>query len=64
MFVMTLNIVGVALAASGRFPYAHRYIGAFVLGNLSAAVLVRNELFGRILYLIINTLFAKVCRSF
>lgn len=32
-----------------------------VLGNLSVAILVRNEVFGRILYLFVNTCFAKVC---
>jgi hypothetical protein len=34
-----------------------------VLGNLLAAVLVRNEVFGRILYAIVNNCFAKVCPS-
>jgi hypothetical protein len=32
-----------------------------VLGNFLAAVLVRNEVFGRILYAIVNNCFAKVC---
>ncbi|GJJ08479.1 hypothetical protein Clacol_002697 [Clathrus columnatus] len=58
-FVMTLNLTGVVLAATGHFPYARKYTGALVLGNLYAAILVRNELFGRFLYLIVNTLFAK-----
>lgn len=31
-----------------------------VLGNLYVAILIRNELFGRCLYLLVNTLFAKV----
>lgn len=61
-FVMTLNLTGVVLAATGHFPYARKYTGALVLGNLYAAILVRNELFGRFLYLIVNTLFAKVSR--
>lgn len=61
-FVMTLNLIGVVLAATGHFPYARKYTGALVLGNLYAAILVRNELFGRFLYLIVNTFFAKVSR--
>ena len=31
-----------------------------VLGNFLAAVLVRNEVFGRFLYAIVNNCFAKV----
>jgi len=31
-----------------------------VLGNLLVAILMRNELFGRLLYLIVNTCFTKV----
>ena len=31
-----------------------------VLGNLLFAILMRNELFGRILYFLVNSLFAKV----
>ncbi|KAF8526068.1 hypothetical protein BU17DRAFT_74410 [Hysterangium stoloniferum] len=58
-FVMTLNLTGVVLAATGHFPYARKYTGALVLGNLYFAILMRNELFGRFLYLIVNTLFAK-----
>ncbi|THU85717.1 hypothetical protein K435DRAFT_685032 [Dendrothele bispora CBS 962.96] len=58
-FVMALNIVGIVLAATNTWTYPRHYTGAFVLGNLQAAILVRNELFGRLLYLIVNTLFAK-----
>jgi hypothetical protein len=58
--VMVLNLVGIVLAASGHFPYARKFTGAMVLGNLLFAILMRNELFGRLLYLVINTLFAKV----
>jgi len=32
---------------------------ALVLGNLLVAIITRNELFARLLYLIVNTLFAK-----
>ncbi|KAJ7076832.1 hypothetical protein B0H15DRAFT_790089 [Mycena belliarum] len=57
--VLTLNIIGLGFAATGKWEYPRRYTGAFILGNLQAAILVRNELFGRLLYLVINTLFAK-----
>ena len=62
-FVFTLNCVGIGLAASGHWPYAVEFSGAMVLGNLLFAILMRNEVFGRILYWFINTCFAKVCRS-
>ncbi|KAH9028099.1 hypothetical protein EDB85DRAFT_1892674 [Lactarius pseudohatsudake] len=58
-FVFTLNMVGIGLAVSGHFPYAERYTGAMALGNLNFAILMRNELFGRFLYLFVNTCFAK-----
>jgi hypothetical protein len=35
-------------------------MGAFVLGNLLIAILMRNELFGRVLYFVVNKSFAKV----
>ena len=62
-FVFTLNIVGIILAASGHFPYAVKYTGAMALGNLNFAILMRNELFGRSLYLFVNTCFAKVATA-
>ena len=43
--------------------YPRKYTGALVLGNLFTAVMMRNELFGRLLYLIVNTCFAKVCKK-
>ncbi|KAL2131629.1 hypothetical protein VTI74DRAFT_4783 [Chaetomium olivicolor] len=51
-FVTMLNLTGIILAALGRFPYAENHLGALVLGNLLMAVLMRNELFLRFLYLI------------
>jgi hypothetical protein len=57
---VTLNLIGLLLAATGTWQYPRRYTGAFVLGNLQCAILMRNELFGRFLYLVVNTLFAKV----
>jgi hypothetical protein len=59
-FVVTLNTVGIVLAATGHFSYAERWTSAMALGNLNVAILVRNELFGRFLYLFVNTCFAKV----
>lgn len=60
-FVFTLNMIGIGLAASGHWPYAIQFNGAMALGNLNFAVLMRNEVFGRCLYLFVNTFFAKVC---
>jgi hypothetical protein len=51
-FVTLLNLTGIILAALGRFPYAEDHLGALVLGNLLCAILMRNELFLRFLYII------------
>lgn len=59
-FVISLNVTGLILAIAGVWSYPRRYTGALVLGNLLTAILMRNELFGRFLYLLVNTLFAKV----
>ncbi|KAF8998922.1 hypothetical protein BDQ17DRAFT_1247031 [Cyathus striatus] len=59
VFVTIMNIVGMALAIANIWEYPRQYTSAFVLGNLLVAILVRNELFGRLLYLVINALFAK-----
>ncbi|KAF7351166.1 hypothetical protein MSAN_01679300 [Mycena sanguinolenta] len=56
---VTLNLIGLVLAATGKWQYPRQYTGAFVLGNLQCAILMRNEFFGRCLYLVVNTLFAK-----
>ena len=52
VFVTLLNLTGIVLAACGRFSYAENHLGALVLGNLLMAVLMRNELFLRFLYII------------
>ncbi|KAE9406419.1 hypothetical protein BT96DRAFT_1054902 [Gymnopus androsaceus JB14] len=62
-FTFGLNMIGLGLAASGHFPYAIRQSGTMVVGNLNFAILMRNEFFGRILYWIVNTCFAKVVLS-
>ncbi|CAG7846059.1 SubName: Full=Uncharacterized protein {ECO:0000313/EMBL:ENI11109.1} [Serendipita indica DSM 11827] len=51
-FVTLLNLAGIIMAALNRFPYAEKHLGALVLGNLLCAILMRNELFLRFLYLI------------
>jgi hypothetical protein len=58
--IILLNILGLDFAIMGVWTYARRYMATLVLGHLLTAVLVRNELFGRFLYLLVNKLFAKV----
>ncbi|PQE33403.1 hypothetical protein CJF32_00006701 [Rutstroemia sp. NJR-2017a WRK4] len=50
--VTLLNLAGIIMAALHHFPYAENHLGALALGNLLCAVIMRNELFLRILYLI------------
>ncbi|KAN0077348.1 hypothetical protein V8E55_011203 [Tylopilus felleus] len=57
--IFILNFIALGFACVGLWPYARRYPGALVVGNLNFAVLMRNEIFGRILYLFVNTCFAK-----
>jgi len=55
--VVSINITGILYAAiSKRGSSRERYI----LGNLLMAILMRSELSGRLLHLIVNTCFAKV----
>ncbi|KAF8714565.1 hypothetical protein RHS03_00342, partial [Rhizoctonia solani] len=58
-FIILFELAGMITAGLGRFPYAHENTGGIVIGNILAGVVVRNELFGRLLYLIVNTFFAK-----
>ena len=60
MFIVTWNIVALLITLAGKWTYAQNHAGAFVLGNILIAILVRNELFGRLLYLMVNILFSKV----
>lgn len=50
--IIILNMVGIIMTALGRFPYGENHLGALVLGNLLCAILFRNELWMRFLYLI------------
>ena len=61
--VVVLNLIGLILAIKEKWQYPRERTSALCLGNLLAAILVRNELFGRILYLLVNKLFAKVRRK-
>ncbi|KAN0125610.1 hypothetical protein V8E52_000817 [Russula decolorans] len=58
-FVVLLNIAGLVVAILDVWPYPRNYTDAMVLGNLLTAILVRNEVFGRFVYLLVNKLFAK-----
>jgi hypothetical protein len=51
-FIILLNLTGIIMTALGRFPYAENHLGALVLGNLLSAILFRNELWMRFLYLV------------
>lgn len=53
VLVTLLNLAGIILAALGRFTYAENHLGALVLGNLLCAILFRNELFMRFLYIVL-----------
>lgn len=64
LFVVTFNLVGMILSATGHFSYARTHTGAILLGNLLTAVLMRNELFLRVLYFLTNHLLAKVSIDF
>jgi hypothetical protein len=51
-FIILLNLAGIIMTALGRFPYAENHLGALVLGNLLSAILFRNELWMRFLYIV------------
>ena len=52
IFVVLFNTLGMILAILEEFPYAQGRPGALVLGNLLFAVLMRNELLLRGLYML------------
>ncbi|CAL4948750.1 unnamed protein product [Urochloa decumbens] len=45
-----LNAVGLALAASGHFPYARAHAAAFAMGNILALTLCRSEAALRVVF--------------
>jgi len=51
-FIILLNTVGIIMTALGRFRYGEDHLGAIVLGNLLMAILFRNELWMRFLYIV------------
>ncbi|KAF2030896.1 hypothetical protein EK21DRAFT_111563 [Setomelanomma holmii] len=51
-FIVILNTVGIIMTALGRFSYGENHLGALVLGNLLCAILFRNELWMRFLYIV------------
>ena len=59
-FIVLLNLAGLVVAVMDVWPYPRNYTDALILGNLLTAILVRNELFGRFVYLLVNKLFARV----
>lgn len=63
IFCILLNLTGMIMAGLGRFKYAENHLGSLVLGNLLSAILMRNELFLRCLYIIAIYGLRSVCRS-
>ncbi|KAJ3561535.1 hypothetical protein NP233_g10134 [Leucocoprinus birnbaumii] len=59
VFTLSFNLIGLGLAASGHFTYGSKYAGSIAVANFNFAILMRNEVFGRLLYLFFNTFFAK-----
>lgn len=60
---LTLNIIGLVLAATGYFPYASNRATLISIGNILALTLCRSEAFLRgVFYLVVNTL-GKSCVS-
>ncbi|KAA8515150.1 hypothetical protein F0562_018329 [Nyssa sinensis] len=47
---LALNITGLALAATGHFPYARRRAALFSIGNILTLTLCRSEAFLRIVF--------------
>ncbi|EUC57284.1 non-ribosomal peptide synthetase-like protein, putative [Rhizoctonia solani AG-3 Rhs1AP] len=58
-FIVLFELAGMITAGLGHFPYAHENTEGIIIGNILAGVVVRNELFGRLLYLFVDALFAK-----
>lgn len=61
VFTLGVNLIGLGLAAFGIWRYGNQSSSAIITANFNVAVLMRNEIFQRIIYLAVNILFAKVC---
>ncbi|PUZ55845.1 hypothetical protein GQ55_5G244800 [Panicum hallii var. hallii] len=61
LFVLcaALNTVGLALAATGHFPYAREHAAVFAMGNILALTLCRSEAVLRVVFWIAVTLFGR-----
>ncbi|XP_035844489.1 adenylate-forming reductase 03009 isoform X2 [Helianthus annuus] len=57
MVCLALNITGLVLAATGRFPYARDNATLFSIGNLLALTLCRSEAFLRVVFWLAVSLF-------
>ncbi|KAG8744335.1 hypothetical protein FRC10_010315 [Ceratobasidium sp. 414] len=63
-FIVIFELIGMILAGTHHFPYARNNTGAIIVGNIMVAVIVRNEIFGRFLYLSWSPLwFRLTCTS-
>jgi hypothetical protein len=63
VLIVALNLTGIVMTALGWWHYAEDHLGALVLGNLLCAILMRNELFLRFLYLLAIYGLRSVCTS-
>ncbi|GJM93928.1 hypothetical protein PR202_ga10525 [Eleusine coracana subsp. coracana] len=61
LFVLciALNATGLALAATGRFPYARTHAAVFAMGNILALTLCRSEAVLRVVFWLAVTLFGR-----
>ncbi|KAJ9566009.1 hypothetical protein OSB04_001975 [Centaurea solstitialis] len=57
MVCLALNVTGLVLAATGRFPYARNRATLFSIGNLMALTLCRSEAFLRVVFWLAVSLF-------
>ncbi|KAJ1284300.1 hypothetical protein BS78_03G193800 [Paspalum vaginatum] len=61
LFVLcvVLNAVGLALAATGHFPYAREHAAVFAMGNILALTLCRSEAVLRVVFWLAVALFGR-----
>ncbi|GAB2291358.1 hypothetical protein Dimus_025616 [Dionaea muscipula] len=56
---LTLNIIGLVLAATGHFSYARNRPALFSIANILALTLCRSELFLRVVFWLVVVLFGR-----